>query len=67
MAAAADAGAAAATSSISAGDLYVDGVRCENERAGELHVPARRPGALPVPPGSGAELRGAYLAGTRST
>ena len=47
---------------ISAGDLYVDGVRCENDRVVSFTSQPDLPGVLPGAPGSGSELRGAYLA-----
>jgi photosystem II stability/assembly factor-like uncharacterized protein len=45
---------------ISAGDLYLDGVRCENERPVSFTSQPDLPGALPAPPNA-TELRGAYL------
>jgi photosystem II stability/assembly factor-like uncharacterized protein len=46
---------------ISAGDLYVGGVRCENDKPVGFISQPDLPGVLPNPPGSGSELRGAYL------
>ena len=46
---------------ISAGDLYLDGVRCENERPVSFTSQPDLPGTLPDPPVNAAELRGSYL------
>jgi photosystem II stability/assembly factor-like uncharacterized protein len=46
---------------ISAGDLYIDGVRCVNERPVSFTSQPDLQGVLPSPPANGSELRGAYL------
>ena len=46
---------------ISPGDLYLDGVRCENDRPVSFTSQPDLPGTLPEPPANSAELRGAYL------